>query len=691
MDTNKLLAITVFCLMALIVSFFIPLFAKTWNTEKPGAKPPFILDLEHWYFTAPISLILSIVLYSRVGGMFLIGLLALVFLTTVLKNSKPLISATLVLLAALVTSYLPWWRITGYNVSLSNVEILSILGVMAIMILGLSWPAKSKYAPSNDMPNGLTPKQWFLFSLFIVVAIIFIPYKGPILDRALLTTWHHWGAYIGPAQLVAEGVYPLRDIPVQYGFGPTVLTALSCTITDCWTGFYWLNFSFVIGFFAALMYAALCLSRQASLPAQIAIVTSTAVCALGWTMYPPEMISPLATPSTSGMRFLPGTLMMAFLVHTALFATFNDATAFKMKIVGHLLWVFGLIWAPEAAIHTTFLWGPFFVWSGVFRDSHPASIRQFFIQVSILFGVFCATLAAFILFYLLAFGEMPLWVMYTAAVRNPPGVLPIDYKATVWVALTCYALWFASLSATHRYGVTDRSTLATWITMLLALVTFTYFLGRSHANNVLNLLPYFAILLIAIRSARTDSPISQMANMLLAGFVGWASIFGTGYYNQARENAGYFNYQNTSISSSMSYRNTETELKFTKYIEIPGDNILGEQSDIREALAYINGTRKEPAEIIDAYMLLDAGSEYGPWSAIHPIATTYFSTSQDRITYLKNVMHRLDKSGWIVIKNDFKLLSIIDEYNSVYERTEELEFGTYTAIRYSPKPGLGTQ
>ena len=687
MDANKLVAIGVFCAVSLIVSFFIPLLAKAWSAEKLDPKAPLRLDLEHWYVTAPAALALSTMLYFRMGTLFLAGTLALVLVMAFLKNPKPLLNAALVLFAALVTSYLPWWRITGHHISLSTLETFSVLAGAALVMLGLSWPATK----STGKPHGaLAPKQWLLFAIFVAVAVIFVPYKGVILDRALLTTWHHWGAFIGPAQLVAEGVYPLHDIPVQYGFGPTVLSALSCSVLDCWSGFYWLNLSFVICFFAALIYAALCLSQRASLPAQIVILTCVALSALGWTMYPPNLISPLSTPSTSGLRFLPGTMMMVFLVRASLQTRESPARP-RTQITGHLLWTLGLFWSPEAAIHTTFLWAPFFVWSTLFYGPRPASTPRFFRQAAILVGVLLAVLVSFVALFMLFFGEMPLWSMYTASLRNPPGVLPIDFKASIWAALICYALWFASLWAAHRAGMPDRSTLASWVTMLFALVTFTYFLGRSHSNNILNLLPYFSILLVAIRSSQTAWAAQHMANLMLAGFIGVSALFGLSAYNQAQSTAGYFAHQSASIPARMSYQDTSNVTHFAMLHGSMDETVLSQQKDLREALSYIRNERDEPVEIFDLNMLIDADSKYGPWSAIHPIATTYFSTSQDRITYLKNVMQRLNKSGWIVIKNDFALLSIIDEYNSVYEQTDKIEFGTYTAIRYSPKFALGTQ
>lgn len=699
MDTSKLLAVAAFCLVSLIVSFFIPLFSKAWISAKSDPKKALFLDIEHWYFNVPASVILSVALYFRLGAVFLIGVFGLVLLTVLLKNPKPLANAALVLLAALITSYLPWWRITEYHLSLSTLETLSVLGVTAVMVLGLTWPvAKTASKPISNKVNvlargaqdALALKQWLLLALFVAAAAIFVLYKGPILDRAMITTWHHWGAFIGPAQLVVEGVLPLHDVPVQYGFGPTVLSALSCGVLDCWTGFYWVNVGFVICFFAALAYAALCFSRQASIPAQVAILTSVAICTLGWTMYPPSLISPLSTPSTSGMRFLPGTLMMTFLVHVSLGSRKKPAIL-NTKIIGHLLWMFGLLWSPEAAIHTTFLWGPFFVWSSVFYGPHAPSMRQFFIQVAILVGVFFATLIGFVLVYTLYFGEMPLWSMYTAALRNPPGVMAIDYKASIWVALACFSLWFAALWGSHRRGTTDRSTLAFWVTMLFALVTFTYFLGRSHSNNVLNLLPYFAIMLVAIRSSQTAWAAQQLANMLLAGFVGWSVLFGLNYYKQAQDTAGYFAHQSTSIPMAMTYQDSTNVIKFAELDGVVSDTLASQQNELRKALSYIGEVRDEPAEIFDVNMLIDANSKYGPWSGIHPIATTYFSTSEQRRHYLRNVMKRLNRSGWIVVSDTFPLPSVVEDYDAVYERTEEMAFGTYTAIRYSPKLDLGTQ
>ena len=55
------------------------------------------------------------------------------------------------------------------------------------------------------------------------------------LDEILFTTWHHWGAYVGPAELMWAGARIFYDSPAQYGLGPTMLIALGCSF-DCWKG-----------------------------------------------------------------------------------------------------------------------------------------------------------------------------------------------------------------------------------------------------------------------------------------------------------------------------------------------------------------------------------------------------------------------------------------------------------------------
>ncbi|WP_217806522.1 hypothetical protein [Planktotalea arctica] len=603
-----------------------------------------------------------------------------------MKGEKHAAHVLLFLAGAFLASYLAWWRTSGYHISLSTIESLRIVTLTGVAYLMLCWPYKNWSANSETVQThrAMGRTEWSLLAVFVALACAFVPYKGLILDDTLLTTWHHWAAYIGPAELMREGVYPLHDIPAQYGFGPTSLIALSCGVLDCWSGFYWLNVVFTIAFFTALAYATLILSRQSSLPASVALLICISICAFGWTMYPPSLLSPVATPSTSGMRFLPATLMMCFLVHTALCKP-NDPTVRSIRIPGHLFWIFGLLWSPEAAVHTTFMWGPFFVWSSVFYGPHPRSARVFFNQVALLVAILLATLTGFVFVFWLLSGEVPLWRMYTASLRNPPGALPVDYMASIWFALGCFGLWFIALWAMRNEEATDGSALASWIAMLFAIVTFTYFLGRSHSNNILNLLPYFAILLVAIRTMQTAWAVQQLAAVLLAALIGWSGIFGWGYYQNARDTAGYFAHQGTALTTLMSYQNPDNVAQFMKLQSLEAEEILEQQqNDLREALDYIRDVRGEPAEIFDAHMLIEAQSGFGPWSGIHPVSTAYFATSQERQQYLRNALARLDRAGWIVISDTFALTSIVDDYATVYEQTEKLVFGTYAAIRYSP-------
>ena len=57
--------------------------------------------------------------------------------------------------------------------------------------------------------------------------------------QAFLFAWHHWGAYVGPSEMVRSGARLFRDVPAQYGLGPTVLIA-AIGGQGCWLSVYYL-------------------------------------------------------------------------------------------------------------------------------------------------------------------------------------------------------------------------------------------------------------------------------------------------------------------------------------------------------------------------------------------------------------------------------------------------------------------
>ena len=100
-----------------------------------------------------------------------------------------------------------------------------------------------------------------------------------------------------------------------------------------------------------------------------------------------------------------------------------------------------------------------------------------------------ALIVCFLGGYWLAYRTWPTAMGVFAYIVSPPGPLPVNYYGTIWffVAVTGLGAW-ANLRSFRRKGNTAELRHGMALA-LLAYSTFSYFLGRSHDNNVLNLLP----------------------------------------------------------------------------------------------------------------------------------------------------------------------------------------------------------
>lgn len=110
-------------------------------------------------------------------------------------------------------------------------------------------------------------------------------------------------------------------------------------------------------------------------------------------------------------------------------------------------------------------------------------------------------------------------------------------------------------------------------------------------------------------------------------------------------------------------------------------------NDVAVALDYIHKTYQEPVEVFDRFFLIDSGEMYPPWSALHGPANLALLPTEIRSIYITRIAKRLHKPGWLLYEKIFTeyVPQHLLELDRVYNRTEELDFGRYKAIRYTPK------
>lgn len=165
--------------------------------------------------------------------------------------------ATGLLGGLLVTSVLPWWLrqeswapMIFWNEGIP-VLLLGIAGLLAMLI-----PS----APAS-------PNRRFLAAItaaFIVLALFLsfstLTFAHP---EVLHFAWHHWGAYIGPTELLLSGARVMHDFPTQYGLGPTLIIASVCG-QSCWQGTFYAIASVTFIFALLIAFVAVRIVKSAS-------------------------------------------------------------------------------------------------------------------------------------------------------------------------------------------------------------------------------------------------------------------------------------------------------------------------------------------------------------------------------------------------------------------------------------------
>jgi hypothetical protein len=599
---------------------------------------------------------------------------------------KDRLRALLLSLAAIgAAGTLFWWkyddahRLTVENSYLAYFFILAV----AISLIAL-------------IPN----KRSFATDMFIllIVTIFILQHSANmsvLLDDGVYTAIrHHWGAYIGPSETVLSGARILYDIPAQYGFGPTLLIASACG-TNCWIGMYWITTA------ASVIYALLIVASANVIARKVenawtygAILFAAAAACMLWTSYPPQLGGPWSFPSTGGLRFIPLAALLLFV----LWSETRSAESRPSRFYGHALWCLGAVWAPEAAFYLSFVWWPYLLW----RESN-LSARPF--RAAALAGleivaVASALAAVFVSLFYLIYGVVPSFDVYVAYVVNPTGPQPPNPLGSVWFFAFTMIAGISAAASLARMKSADSEFASLFVCILALFAVFSYYIGRSHDNNILNLMPFIVLVLVAVQSFATVPALSQSARVALASILASVIFFGWSAWRQT----ALSDYANAGAAAAMSYvRGQSAEQTGAAAIKLsdvesgpeqsrgrdPGKSRLdgANPADASRAVFYVSSVRGEPLIKIDDGLDM---APIGPraWSAIHDPIDFYFLPDSLVAKLIDRTMRRLNSPGWLVIAkhvdNVPETLRWQRLLEASYIKTEEMDFGAYHAIRYEP-------
>jgi hypothetical protein len=330
--------------------------------------------------------------------------------------------------------------------------------------------------------------QQLLFLSFLIIAIFASTRQE--LD------FFHWSFYLGPIQLVRQGHWLLWGVPSQYGFLNILLAAI-LPFKSATTSLYVLN-SLSILISAILGFQLLrngFRNRSTLLFAGLLVFVATFLL--------PGMVGiyegPSTYPSTGAFRFL-WCYVIIFLCVKYVEACEKKSSAFKFMAAIVAAWTLALFWSIESAVYTSCIFFPFFVlvrWGHPNYEPYPILRRGLFVVRDILIATllpffFVAGIWSYYKFYL---GHGPDWyafIEYALAYANGFGVLAVDPNGGVWNFFLILAVLSAlAIFAIRRRSMNDFALASAIIGLVWS--TASYFVSRSHENNICNLVPIFVL------------------------------------------------------------------------------------------------------------------------------------------------------------------------------------------------------
>jgi hypothetical protein len=389
-------------------------------------------------------------------------------------------SPQLVAVAAAVTSLavsLAWWLAEEPNPS-----VLVRLVAFVLVVAGLQaafWFKEE--AVSRSVTRYLT-LVYLIAGLLLLVNLAAYQVGPP-----LYTFHHHQGAYIGPALHIRAGLVPFYDVPLQYGLGPALAVAGACELGGCWSGMQLLTVAANLAMGLLILRMALSTSTARGLRWTIAATFVVFAAVFFWPAIPNLGNLPAAAPSTGGMRFLPAVLV-AFLLF------------FERPGVAAAVLAPAVLWSPESAYMSMAVFGV--------HETARLGLRR---AMGRAIGIGAGAYIGMAVVHRLTYG---VWVqpdVIAEYVLHVPGVLPIEWRSDVLLLIAAFGLAAWTVCRTPVDASSFRRDL---VAASLLFGAASYYFGRSHPNNVCNLMPFVA--LVGFRTLDGQSPIGFPALNRLA-------------------------------------------------------------------------------------------------------------------------------------------------------------------------------
>ncbi len=628
-----------------------------------------------------IALIVGIAGLALLPFHFVILAMGISFLLTTKENNRFSIACA-IFIGIIFSSFLGTFLHSNQNrLSLTLFQSLQFFFITSISYIALLENHKDSYVSRPSFYKMLINITFFL--IFFLIAFYFAFEIRINLNIDHFYQWHHWSAFLGQAQLISSGAIPFNDTPVQYGFGPAAITALICN-SYCWLNFYYLSSFFTFLLTVIVGFLGYKLAKPSSHLQKVSIFLITLSVCIFWPPYQNTILSITTFPSITGIRFLPSMVLLLF---TFVFFYNPPKTKFfklSSTFILFFLWGICIAWSPDAGIQATVVFFPYYFWMNIYDLKVKSDLFDagFILLKLILFSLI--TLSFIFLIFFIVYKEFPNLNNYIIYLQNlPAAVKKVNSNGMIWIAIFVCALWLIFCQTSTSL----RNQKLIWLVSLLAFANFTYFLSHNHDSVIADLLPYFYLILLGIYGHSIHGPLRSTARILLAAIIGWSSLM-LGWQNvlvaadqNLRGDIKSFFIDSPNLIISGFNRQSSNPFALTPRSQYESSK----NHFLQLALIDIRAIHNDPVEVFDEWLLIGSEEKNLPWSSFHGPVTFMPLSIPAQKYFLERFRKKFPRSGWILYDKDFPMASILQLFDSIYVRGDELEFQFHRAIYYSPK------
>jgi hypothetical protein len=329
--------------------------------------------------------------------------------------------------------------------------------------------------------------------------------------------FHHWSPFIGSADAVRSGGWLLWNVPSQYGFG-SALAIAGFPSPDIWQSFYYLN-SAAITLGSVTLYCCLRSLFSGTLGSIFVLVATWAACLKipGWQQ---EGLGPQYSPSIGGFRFLWVYVLWAMLWYVWIYRR-GSCNLRRYLIFGNFIWLLGSLWSAESAFYCASIWFPQFLFAirkalNEPRASEWRLLLLKWIGILIIQAISCgAMIFTFYLLYLGRWPDLSRFYDHAIAFTGGFGSLGVEFNKLGPVLLLILCLGYSYLYAWISDPNDGTGRVAATVSSLSLWTIASYFIMRSHDNNIGNILPFVILSLAALCAVNREDKVLLTKNSLV--------------------------------------------------------------------------------------------------------------------------------------------------------------------------------